>query len=109
MSDRQRLIAALTAARPPRRRANPPRRSELAFRLATQPVFRDWVLSWLHDDTAVFADGAVPNPLLGLNAEDPDGFVYALISAWAAVGDNLAFYQERILNEGFLRTATEEG
>jgi len=108
MSDRQRLIAALTAARPPRRPANPPRQSELAFRLATQPGFRDWMLSWLHDDTAVFADGAVPNPLLALNAEDPDGFVYALISAWAAVGDNLAFYQERILNEGFLRTATEE-
>jgi predicted phage baseplate assembly protein len=31
----------------------------------------------------------------------------ALIDAWATVADVLTFYQERIANEGFLRTATE--
>jgi hypothetical protein len=31
----------------------------------------------------------------------------ALLDAWAAVGDVLTFYQERIANEGYLRTATE--
>jgi hypothetical protein len=31
----------------------------------------------------------------------------ALLDAWALVLDVLAFYQERIANEGFLRTATE--
>ena len=31
----------------------------------------------------------------------------ALLDAWAIVADVLTFYQERIANEGFLRTATE--
>ena len=30
-----------------------------------------------------------------------------VLDAWAVVGDVLTFYQERIANEGFLRTATE--
>jgi predicted phage baseplate assembly protein len=32
----------------------------------------------------------------------------SLIDAWAATLDVLTFYQERIMNEGFLRTATEQ-
>ena len=31
----------------------------------------------------------------------------AMLDAWAAVADVLTFYQERIANEGYLRTATE--
>jgi predicted phage baseplate assembly protein len=31
----------------------------------------------------------------------------ALLDAWAMVGDVLTFYQQRIANEGYLRTATE--
>src|SRR5690349_11559232 len=31
----------------------------------------------------------------------------ALLDAWATVADVLSFYQERIANEGYLRTATE--
>jgi hypothetical protein len=31
----------------------------------------------------------------------------ALLDGWATVGDVLTFYQERIANEGYLRTATE--
>lgn len=31
----------------------------------------------------------------------------ALLDAWATLGDVLSFYQERIANEGYLRTATE--
>src|SRR4029077_5293372 len=31
----------------------------------------------------------------------------ALLDAWAVTGDILTFYQERIANEGFLRTAVE--
>lgn len=38
--------------------------------------------------------------------EDADASV-ALLDAWAAVADVLAFYQERIANESYLRTATE--
>lgn len=38
------------------------------------------------------------------NATDP---AIALLDAWAIIGDVLTFYQERIANEGYLRTATE--
>ena len=45
--------------------------------------------------------------LAGLTTHDPSDPSIALLDAWAAVGDVLSFYQERIGNEGYLRTATE--
>lgn len=36
-----------------------------------------------------------------------DDFAVALLKAWAVLGDVLCFYQERIANEGYLRTARE--
>ena len=46
-------------------------------------------------------------PLLDLTTREPDDPAIALLDAWAVAGDVLSFYQERIANEGFLRTATE--
>lgn len=46
-------------------------------------------------------------PLQGLTTRDPSDPAIALLDAWATVGDVLTFYQERIANEGYLRTATE--
>jgi hypothetical protein len=46
-------------------------------------------------------------PLALLTSRAPDDPAIALLDAWAVVGDVLSFYQERIANEGFLRTATE--
>jgi hypothetical protein len=46
-------------------------------------------------------------PLRNLKTRDPNDFAIALLDSWATVGDVLAFYQERIANEGYLRTATE--
>jgi hypothetical protein len=46
-------------------------------------------------------------PLLNLTTRDPSDPAMALLDAWATVADVLAFYQERIANEGYLRTATE--
>lgn len=43
----------------------------------------------------------------GLRTRDPGDLSLALLEAWAAVGDVLTFYTERIANEGYLRTATE--
>jgi predicted phage baseplate assembly protein len=51
--------------------------------------------------------GEPPNPMLGLHARTADDLSIALLDAWACVGDVLTFYQERIANEGYLRTATE--
>ena len=45
--------------------------------------------------------------LAGLTTRDTSDPSVAILDAWAAVGDVLTFYQERIANEGYLRTATE--
>lgn len=46
-------------------------------------------------------------PLQNLKTRDSSDPAIALLDAWALVADVLTFYQERIANEGFLRTATE--
>ena len=45
--------------------------------------------------------------LAGLTTRDPDDASIALLDGWATIADVLTFYQERIANEGYLRTATE--
>lgn len=46
-------------------------------------------------------------PLGKLTSRAADDFSIALLDACATVADVLTFYQERIINEGYLRTATE--
>jgi hypothetical protein len=45
--------------------------------------------------------------LTGLTVRTPDDPSIALLDIWAVAADVLTFYQERIANEGYLRTATE--
>src|SRR6516165_1418315 len=45
--------------------------------------------------------------LAPLTTRDADDFSIALLDAWATAADVLTFYQERIANESYLRTATE--
>jgi len=42
-----------------------------------------------------------------LKTRDPSDPAIALLDSWALVADVLSFYQERIANEGYLRTALE--
>jgi predicted phage baseplate assembly protein len=46
-------------------------------------------------------------PLADLRTRDGEDPAIALLDAWALIADVLTFYQERIANEGYLRTATE--
>lgn len=46
-------------------------------------------------------------PLRGLTTRERSDPAIALLDAWATIADVLTFYQERIANEGYLRTATE--
>jgi hypothetical protein len=46
-------------------------------------------------------------PLLGLTTRSEGDPAIALLDSWATVADVLTFYEERIANEGYLRTATE--
>ncbi|MCX6028852.1 MAG: putative baseplate assembly protein [Chloroflexi bacterium] len=43
----------------------------------------------------------------GLRTREDDDPSLALLDAWATIADVLTFYQERIANESYLRTATE--
>jgi hypothetical protein len=87
--------------------SNPPGQSAIAFRLAAYNVFFQRLLDGL--GSAQIPDG--PNqgarPLSALTTRSPSDPAIALLDAWAVVADILTFYQERIANEGYLRTATE--
>ncbi len=49
----------------------------------------------------------ITRPLADLATGASDDASIAILDAWASTLDVLSFYQERIANEGFLRTATE--
>jgi len=77
--------------------ANRPGLSALAYRLATHSRFKGAMLRGISTRPALQA----------LTTRDDDDPAIALVDAWAVTLDVLAFYQERIANEGYLRTATE--
>jgi len=76
---------------------NPAGLSAIAYRIGTQPQFKARMTT---------AIGTLP-ALSGLTSRDASDPSIALVDAWATVLDVLTFYQERIANEGFLRTAAE--
>ncbi len=76
---------------------NLPGLSALAYRVGTHSRFKTTMKARLASQTALNA----------LTTRDDDDPAIALLDVWAAVLDVLTFYQERIANEGYLRTATE--
>jgi len=84
-------------ARTPESEKNPPGLSAVAYRAGTYSTFFETL------------QAALPRqaPLARLTTRAADDPTIALLDAWAVVLDVLSFYQERIANEGFLRTATE--
>ena len=87
-----------------RARQNPPGSSALEYRLGTRETFFRRMIAAVPSQTN---PGSRERPLARLNVRATDDPAIALLDAWATVGDVLTFYQERIANEGFLRTATE--
>lgn len=80
---------------------NAPGLSELAYRVGTHGSFKETMVRQI---PAAEPPG---HPLTALTTREDDDPTIGLIDAWAGVLDVLTFYQERIVNEGFLRTATE--
>ena len=78
---------------------NRPGLSAIAYRVGTHSTFRETLHARL--------SGSGQPALNGLTTRDNNDFSIALLDAWAMVGDVLTFYQERIANEAYLRTATE--
>ena len=84
----------------------------ISYRVGTHGQFMDSMLARLSTITldAPGSDGQTIQtwrPLQGLTTRDPSDPSIALLDCWACVGDVLSFYQERIANEGYLRTCTE--
>jgi len=95
----------------PGRTENRPGLDELIYRVGTHATFLATMKARLSNVAVESSDGDDPAapayPLAGLTARDGSDFSVALLDGWAAVADVLTFYQERIANEGYLRTATE--
>lgn len=86
---------------------NPPCRESLNYRLKVHSTFFKDMISRLSEKQSPYENGTENSPLIGLCTRKRDDPTIALLDAWAAVGDVLTFYQERICNEGFIRTAKE--
>lgn len=76
---------------------NRPGLDALSYRVGTWSTFLDSMLARV---------SAAPE-LAMLKTREPSDPSIALLDAWACVADVLTFYQERIANEGYLRTALE--
>ncbi|MET1080528.1 MAG: putative baseplate assembly protein [Pseudomonas sp.] len=76
---------------------NPPGQPSLRYRVGTHGRF-------YASQRARLAAQPELQALTSRAADDP---ALALLDAWSGVLDVLSFYQERIVNEGFLRTASE--
>jgi hypothetical protein len=76
---------------------NRPGLSAIKYRVGTHRRFK----------SSMFTRLAAENALYNLTTRSDDDLAIGLLDAWATVADVLTFYQERIANEGFLRTAKE--
>jgi hypothetical protein len=86
---------------------NPPGLPSLTYRIGTHAAFMRRMLMHLPHEGIQDAPNQIRYPLAHLSTRASDDPAIALLDAWATVGDVLTFYQERVVNEGFLRTATE--
>ena len=84
---------------------NRPGLSALVYRIGTYSSFFQTMKARLSSTDFALASGALP--LAALTTRDSSDPAIALLDVWAVVADVLTFYQERIANEGYLRTATE--
>ncbi|MGW1177585.1 putative baseplate assembly protein [Kitasatospora sp. NPDC002543] len=90
-----------TATATPAALFNPPGLDALDYRVGRYGDFLDSLLARL--------SGPAHPALRDLTVRTPDDPAIALLDAWAVLADVLTFYSERIANEGYLRTATEDG
>lgn len=90
----------------PQKPENRPGLSQLTYRITDYTASRKWLLSLLRDSLRPELVNQT-GPLFRLTTRDSDDTAIALLDAWSVLADVLTFYQERIANEGYLRTATE--
>ncbi|QSJ19383.1 putative baseplate assembly protein [Nostoc sp. UHCC 0702] len=86
---------------------NRPGLFSLVYRVGTHPTFVRRMLNRIWSVEIPDGPHAKTRPLAILTTRSTSDPAIAIIDAWAVVADVLSFYQERIANEGYLRTATE--
>ena len=86
---------------------NRPGLSSLVYRIGSYGILLQRLLDEIHSVTIPDGPNQGTQPLAGLTTQSLDDPSIALLDAWAIIADVLTFYQERIVNEGYLRTATE--
>lgn len=86
---------------------NRPGLSAISYRLGTYGLFFQRLLDQIHSASIPDGPNQGAHPLAQLSTRSEDDPAIALLDAWAVIADILTFYQERIANEGYLRTATE--
>jgi hypothetical protein len=91
-----RLACAPDAPPTPLPVENRPGLSALDYRVGTYASFRE----------AMVEDLARADALTRLTTRRSDDYAVTILELWAAIADVLSFYQERYVNEAFLRTAT---
>ena len=88
-----------TSVQTPQGENNLPGLPAIAYRTGTWATFRESMLARL-------SSSDYP-ALAGLKTRDSDEFSIALLDAGSVMLDILTFYQERLANENYLRTATQ--
>lgn len=106
MSDDTTSCCTTTPDQPPER-TNAPGQDALRYRIGTQPTFLRRMVEALPRTEVADDDGDLSRPLQALTTRATDDGTIALLDAWASALDVLTFYGERILNEGYLPTATQ--
>lgn len=86
---------------------NPPGLESLDYRIGVHGEFLARMIANLTRSKIPDGGHAGQKPLLDLATREKDDPAIALLDAWAVAADILTFYQERIANEGYLRTAME--
>ena len=92
---------------------NRPGLDSLTYRVGTHSTFLETMLARI-SNVSISIPATNPGdlaklvyPLSALTTRDTTDPAIALLDAWAVVADVLTFYQERIANEAYLRTAIE--
>ncbi|MDJ0734398.1 MAG: putative baseplate assembly protein [Nostocaceae cyanobacterium] len=86
---------------------NRPGLPAIVYRIGDYNSFRQRLLAQLSTELVSADTPQKKRPLGKLTTRSHEDPAIALLDAWAVVADVLTFYQERIANEGYLRTATE--
>jgi hypothetical protein len=95
-----------TSAETPTEVTNPPAQSVVKRRVGRYGEFFESLKAALGRKSSFEGEPPVA-PLRQLTTRSTDDFTIALLDAWAVASDVLTFYQERISNETYRRTASE--